>query len=335
MHPKASITARLALRLLVLAILLFGVALFWLCPRGLGFSGDLDSYVESRRGRLVDVSEDREGKVVAHHRISYRRLRSSSGLEVSLALSRPRERNETPLPLVVMLGGFNTGRDAIDLIGDPGPAYVAALSYPYEGERRIKGAMAWAKALRGVRLAAHDTPAALMLSLDYLLEQPGVDSGRVELVGVSLGGFFAAVSGALDERFSRVWCVHSGAGYPELLEGALKTKVPNAFLRPLVGFGDLLVRRLDPEDYVARIAPRELVLINAKGDERIPQAAAERLFAAAVEPKRQIWLPTSHIDPSREKVIQDLAQRVLGEITGVDDFSSQSEEAEISPMQRL
>lgn len=299
--------------------ILFGSAYLWLCPRGLGFWGDLGPMAEERRGQLVDTQEDRESRLVGSHRISYHRLRSSSGLEVSLALSSPTSELKGPFPIVVLLGGFRTGRDAIDLVGDPGSVYLATLSYPYSGERKIKGALSWARALRGVRLAAHDTPSALMLALDHLLELPGVDPNQVELVGVSLGGFFTVVSGALDQRFTRVWCVHSGAGFPQLLESALTDKVPSILLSPLVGFGDLLSGRLDPEDYAARIAPRELVLINAQGDERVPRAAAERLFAAAVEPKRQIWLPTAHIHPSQEKEIQDLAQRVLREISQDQD----------------
>ncbi len=302
--------------------ILFGSAYLWLCPRGLGFRGDLEPFTEERRGHLIKTQEDREPKLVGSHRVTYHRLRSSSGLEVSLALSRPVSKTEGPLPLVVLLGGFRTGRDAVDLVGDPGSVYLATLSYPYSGERRIKGTLAWVKALRGVRLAAHDTPSALILALDYLLEQPGVDPEKVELVGVSLGGFFTVVSGALDQRFTRVWCVHSGAGYPELFESALTDKVPQFLLGPLAGFGDLLAGRLDPEDYAARIAPRELVLINAQGDERIPRAAAERLFAAAAEPKRHIWLPTAHIHPSQEKEIQDLAQRVLREISEVQNLKA-------------
>src|SRR5690606_13698547 len=65
-------------------------------------------------------------------------VRADTGLEVNLRVSRPSGIDE-PLPLVIILGGHRTGRDAVDLIGAPGPMVVAALDYPYDGPERPRG----------------------------------------------------------------------------------------------------------------------------------------------------------------------------------------------------
>ena len=48
------------------------------------------------------------------------------------------------------------------------------------------------------------------MALDWLLTLPWVDRERVELVGVRLDVPFAAVAGALDPRFRRVWLMQGG-----------------------------------------------------------------------------------------------------------------------------
>ncbi|MDJ0835213.1 MAG: hypothetical protein QNK37_01780 [Acidobacteriota bacterium] len=293
-------------------LLLFG---FWLCPNGLWFFGDMTDYTKARRGSLTDAITERTEPASAGTITSYHRLVSDSGLEVEAALKRPEIMPAEPLPLVVLIGGFRTGRDAIDLIHDQGDTMFATVSYPYEGNRRIRGAAGWFGALRKLRLSMHDSPAALKLSLDFLLQQPGVDPTRVELVGVSLGSFLATVGGALDQRFSRVWCIHGGADYTKMLNAALEKNIPPGFVRrPVAGFGNLLVNRLDPKHYVGRISPREVVMVNAAADDRIPRAATDLLHARALEPKQVIWLDTKHVSPRREELIRELVGLVLTRI---------------------
>jgi dienelactone hydrolase len=77
---------------------------------------------------------------------------------------------------------------------------------------------------------------AILLAVDYLLEQPYIDANRLELAGVSLGAFLVSPAAVLDERIRRVWIVH-GAGNPaQVIEYELRDNVrapptaPNACL---------------------------------------------------------------------------------------------------------
>lgn len=47
---------------------------------------------------------------------------------------------------------------------------------------------------------------------------------------------------------------------------------------------------LDPLRFAAEIAPRPVLFVNARHDDRVPQASAEALHAAAREPKQIRWL---------------------------------------------
>ena len=152
--------------------------LAWFVSGGVWLYGDITRYTEQRRGRLVETTLERTVPSGDTHLTHYYQLRSSSGLEVRLALRRPLRVLDRPLPLVVLLDGFKHGRDAIDRMGESGNTILAVVSYPYDGDRHLK-ALTWMVVSRRIRRTMHDTPAALMLVLDFLLQQPGVDPSRV------------------------------------------------------------------------------------------------------------------------------------------------------------
>jgi dienelactone hydrolase len=143
-----------------------------------------------------------------------------------------------------------------------------------------------------------------MLAIDWLLAQPDVDPKRVELVGVSLGAPFACITGALDGRATRVWSLHGGGDPYALIDHNLRTRVRSAPARHLISciaclFGNY--RRLAPERWVGRIAPRPLVLVNAYDDERIPRACVDVLWNAARDPKEQIWIEGRTSSPNASR----------------------------------
>ncbi|MCH9651695.1 MAG: hypothetical protein K0U98_25940 [Deltaproteobacteria bacterium] len=262
-----------------------------------------------RHGSLSTL-EVQSSKGSVDYRSELLRLTSSSGLSFEMALRVPL-RPPGRLPLVVVLGGHRTGRDAIDLIPELETAAVAALSYPFDGEHRLKGLEVVA-ALPKIRRALLDSPIALSLALDHLLAQPWVDPSRVELVGISLGAPVACVAGARDQRFSRVWSIHGGARLRAMIDFNLREDFPSSLLRtPLSAFGGLLVAQLEPTKFVHRISPRPFVMINAEEDEKIPLESVEALFQAAREPKEEIWLPGAHIRPGRKEVVRELLGLVM------------------------
>ena len=124
-------------------------------------------------------------------------LRSSSGLRSELLLRRPvdpavgADSSDHPgalprRPVFLILGGYETGQRAATLIDDTDGNIVVAMSYPYDGDVRVKG-LAVVPMVPRIRQALLDTPAAVFLALDYLLSRPDVDPARVELVGPASG----------------------------------------------------------------------------------------------------------------------------------------------------
>ncbi|MSU46800.1 MAG: hypothetical protein EXS42_06685 [Lacunisphaera sp.] len=261
-------------------------------------------YFEARRAPVATVEVEPPRTEVGGFISQAVRVRAANGLHVDLRVLRPAA-VAVRLPLVVLLGGHRTGRDAVDLLGAPGPFAVAALDYPYDGPERPRG---WRQSLATIpaaRRALLETPQAVLLALDWLTAQPWVDPSRVELVGVSLGVPFAAVVGALEPRFRRVWLIHGGAGNREWIEHNLGTKVQSELLRGIAGRLVYLLAHgptLEAEYWAPRIAPRPVIIIGAREDRRLPPHLVERLHAAAGEPKELIWIDGGHVDRRPEAV---------------------------------
>jgi dienelactone hydrolase len=115
---------------------------------------------------------------------------------------------------------------------------------------------------------AQQAVADLRATLDYLLEVPRIDGDRCTYAAFSLGSILGSLFLAVDER-PRAAALALGGG----------------------GFGPV---DLDPASFIGALAPRPLLMVNARQDTVVPAAAAEALFAAAGEPREIEWFETGH-----------------------------------------
>jgi len=268
----------------------------------------------ARRSSLAAVAES-SPSLERGYEVRQIRLTATSGLAVELTTRRAVQDSASRLPLVVILGGHHTGRDAERMLGDTRGTIVAALSYPFAGDPRPDAAT-FLREIPAIRAAFLDTPPALMLGLDYLLRREDVDSARVEAVGVSLGAPFVIIAGALDTRFTRVWVLHGSGGSFAPLEMNMRRTIRFAPLRfAAAALANVIIAgpRLAPERWVPRIAPRPFMMVSAEGDERLPRAAVEALYRSAREPKSLVWMPGRHIHADTATVRQ-LADIVLARV---------------------
>ncbi len=262
--------------------------------------------------RSIDIeSEWQEGNSIFRHIT----LQSNSGLMVKMTTRFPQEHTAQGHPLVLILGGKRTGRDAIHQVSQQLPIVLAAISYPNRDKWVVEGVKRFD--VRQYQQTERDTTPAVLLALDYLLAQSSVDKQQVELVGVSLGAFFVSIPAALDKRVTRTWLVH-GAGEPEkVIAHKLKGRIKTALLREFVAWASarlLAVESFRPENWLWRISPRKLVFINAKDDEQLPLASVEALHRSASQPYEVIWTEGQHIDTGRAEVVQNLVNLIMDRV---------------------
>jgi poly(3-hydroxybutyrate) depolymerase len=119
-------------------------------------------------------------------------------------------------------------------------------------------------------------------AFDLLVAERGVDSTRIGLAGVSRGAVVAAIAGGADPRFRAVAILHGGH-FDYFEDGHLAAACP--------------------ANYIGRIAPRPVFLLNAENDgDFLPETAIRPLHRLARDPKTIRWTPGGHAATTADDV---------------------------------
>ena len=148
---------------------------------------------------------------------------------IRVALSLPMG-PERPLPVVVILGGLDVGRESLRYVETHGPNALVAFAYPrptqdlYDGKPLFK--------LPRIRRAALAVPSQVCALLAWIRVQAWADPQRVSLLGYSFGTMFVPAAARVAQvrgiPFRTLVMAYGGADLPGLLAA-------NSDLRPRVG----------------------------------------------------------------------------------------------------
>ena len=146
----------------------------------------------------------------------------------------------------------------------------------------------------------------------FLAAREEVDAGRVCVRGSSMGGFVAIHGAATSDAI---------AGRDRDLPGGRAAPAARAARRNASRCGpaprrarslEAWLGEHDLRDAVALAGRKPLLLIHARGDERIPSEWSEELFEHAAEPRKLIVLPGGHHRSAQHDAeLQGLALRWL------------------------
>jgi dienelactone hydrolase len=264
--------------------------------------------LEGRKGRLLRASLSPAGADNVSDLFDLV-LQSSAGSVVRAMVRVPRGA-VAPYPAVVLVDGMEIGRRVAALKGlDAIARYAVIVSpdYPIQVDRRSLDGFGLLAAGPRLRSAVFDLVAQISLQVDYLVSRRDVARARIFLVGSSFGAPAVVIAGGVDRRPAAVIALYGGGDLGSLAshvlrQGGRETLPP--WQATLVGRGlAILLTPLEPTRYVARIAPRPVLMVNGAGDSLIPRANAEALFGAAREPKEILWMRSEHVQPDEEELI--------------------------------
>lgn len=188
-----------------------------------------------------------------------------------------------PAPGVLLLHGYSSRKEHVaDGIGGAllrhGIASLA-IDLPLHGTR---GDPLQAQAARNPLALVGLWRAALKecrLALRYLGARAEVDRACLAVAGYSLGSFLAVMTAADDAEVRAVVLAAGG----DLPAGTPLTAVARAVA--------------DPVRAVKKLRGRPLLMVHGRNDRTMRPEQAERLFAAAAEPKELRWWNAGHILP--------------------------------------
>ena len=204
----------------------------------------------------------------------------------------------TPAPAALLLHGFGSRKERMaDTIGEAllrhGVASLA-VDLPLHGVRQ--DAAIDLRATNPLRLVSlwRDAVREAATAIAYLAARPDADGQRLGIVGYSLGSFLANI---VASSIPDVRAVVLAAG------GDLPDGLP---------FEPLVRGIVDPVRAVRGLEGRPLLMVNGRSDRTVKAAQAERLFAAAGQPKTMRWYAGGHWPPGAE--VQAAAAWLAGQL---------------------
>jgi acetyl esterase/lipase len=247
--------------------------------------------------------EDEDG--VVRERLTFQ---STPGVRVPAVLYRSTAAGTGKRPAVILLhGGGPRGKDnpsaasTAALLARAG-FLVVAIDLPYFGERATDLLTTFSEAEKHEKL--YNQPSAYLAwttqtakdvrrSYDFLVEERGADPAHVALVGMSRGAIVASIVGAIETRAATVVLLFGG--HFDALE---TSHLPSVC----------------PANYIGRIAPRPLLMINGKQDsDMIKDRSVEPLYKLAKQPKEIIWTEGGHgfmTEEHRAALVQWLREKL-------------------------
>lgn len=222
------------------------------------------------------------------------------------------------LPAVILLGGFERGAAALDLIPPGYPAVLASFDYPLDLPDSI-GLREGLRLLPQVRRAIADTQDTICLLHAALVQREDVDAARISIVGVSLGAPFAVIAAA-EQGIPGLAVIHGFGQLPQVIgqqflwRWDLEDRVWTRPLAWLLGHGLAWAAGLPSvEQHAQRLqAHQRVLMLNAAGDERIPPAATQSLSRALQASAAKVQVetePGDHLSGETDPRIPLLLQR--------------------------
>lgn len=214
--------------------------------------------------------------------------------------------SRAPAPCVLFLHGLGgnkmTGEPFALALLQQGYATLA-LDAAYHGERAAGKQPMYGTTFYRLRDGYIQTAVDYRRALDYIETRSDIDSRRITLIGVSMGGIMGSLLAAVESRIKCPVLLVAGADRGLMcriseIEVWRRVRQEN----PNLDFDEIshIMAPADPLNFVGKISPRPLLMINGTKDNIVPVAANKLLHATAREPKRIIWLDSGHSLPREQ-----------------------------------
>lgn len=243
--------------------------------------------------RLVGYREFHQG---ANRRIQDLEFLGAPGGPLRVVISLPAEA-AGPLPVVVILGGLEAGRESLAYVPVPGANALVACDYPQGPPSWYRGTPL--KELPAIRAAALAVPERMAGLMAWIRAQSWADPRRVSLLGYSFGAAFAPACSHLLERRGqapyRLVLAFGGGDFPTLFDANVNLR-PRALQWATGRTLAALVRPLEPSLHLPQVRTKALVILGTV-DAKVPYRNARLMYDLHGGPKTLLELEAPHLDP--------------------------------------
>jgi hypothetical protein len=221
---------------------------------------------------------------------------------IRITISFPYLLKKAKLPVILILGGLDIGRESLVYIPKHGNNILIAYQYPYSPRYWYDGTAF--NQIPVIRESVLKVPAQVVEVIKWVSYQSWCDSTRFSTLGYSFGAMFvpAILHLAQEQRLNRGYTIlaYGGADIFNMLRSNLKFL--NPISRFLVAFfASTSIRPVEPVLHLPHLKGNFL-LINGKDDELIPKVCWEKFQALTPEPKNIRNLNEGHMNPAKKEL---------------------------------
>jgi len=189
--------------------------------------------------------------------------------------------------------GMHAGRVIAQSLSHTG-VHSFMVHLPGYGQRSVQRPDQGKELVEGIQQGAMDCRRAA----DVVKTLDGVASNHVSILGVSLGGFIASLSGSLDSVFDQHFLLMAGADLPTMFQqGEREVADLRSKLERYRTGSELTVwlRQIEPARVAHRLPAERTTLYVAMFDVVVPPRCSEKLSAAiGLPPERVVRMPCGH-----------------------------------------
>lgn len=258
------------------------------------------SFYEYDRSLPLHVSVTPQHTETNNHQSFDVKFQSTHHQEVTGILSYP-EAMDGPVPVIILMHGLGDRKEVdyvaggAELLNNAGFAVLRLdlhnhgirqtdkFDFSFEGETRYRTREVITQSVFDIRRA-----------IDFIESQDRLDAERIGYFGISLGGVIGTVAAGIEDRIKVPVIVLAG-GNINLMFG----------LSAFSGKHKNYLSVIDPINFVRRISPRPLLMINADEDEVIPPITSKFMYNKARKPKKIIWYEAKHRTIPVEKAYEE------------------------------
>lgn len=224
-------------------------------------------------------------------------LTTENDTSLSAYLKVPHDSKQ--IPAILVLGGMQTGKYAVNYAYGVNNVVIAAPDYRYKPRLKYNLISIFSDISEAYNSTYFQIVDNLLL-IDFLKKWEKTKKKNIGILGYSFGVPFAAATA----RFNCVnylALVYGGGDLRFLLKHNLK--LYNWYMDYLLAnFFWLHVFNFEPVYNMQSVIPTPLIIINGKNDEKIPDVSARKLHESILFDKTTIWLDSKHVHPQNKQL---------------------------------
>ena len=253
--------------------------------------------------------------------LSHQTIKLNSNTKIQAKLLRYQNKsNPSKLPFVLILGGFETGANAVELVKPRFPVLLASFDYPYQPPKKWHLSDFFSE-LNKIKKATHETIQGMVRLYQKIKKRKDTAPDYGTMVGASFGAPFVLLSSSKIKDIKGIALLHGFADIRNVLEHRLQqlwVSKYGSWAKPFIWLlSYFLWWYLDIEDPSKIIqtydSDQHVLLIEAKYDEFIPKEAQTSLKmnlnkSDAIVKKKKYH--SGHLMPGKENILKQMLHDV-------------------------